>query len=73
MVYSSSYPLLALEVIEGGIIFFLYTCVLSFRQGYPEDYYSKSGWSDYYPGYYPNSYDYGGKVSKYILNFSVEK
>ncbi|KFQ69168.1 Protein transport protein Sec16A, partial [Phaethon lepturus] len=29
------------------------------RQGYPEDYYTKSGWSDYYPGYYPNSYDYG--------------
>uniref|UniRef100_A0A8C3JW70 Protein transport protein sec16 n=1 Tax=Calidris pygmaea TaxID=425635 RepID=A0A8C3JW70_9CHAR len=29
------------------------------RQGYAEDYYSKSGWSDYYPGYYPNSYDYG--------------
>ncbi|XP_069729601.1 protein transport protein Sec16A isoform X2 [Phaenicophaeus curvirostris] len=31
----------------------------SSRQGYPEDYYTKSGWSDYYPGYYPNSYDYG--------------
>ncbi|XP_071622043.1 protein transport protein Sec16A isoform X1 [Heliangelus exortis] len=29
------------------------------RQGYPEDYCTKSGWSDYYPGYYPNSYDYG--------------
>uniref|UniRef100_A0A8C8E6P1 Protein transport protein sec16 n=1 Tax=Otus sunia TaxID=257818 RepID=A0A8C8E6P1_9STRI len=29
------------------------------RQGYSEDYYTKSGWSDYYPGYYPNSYDYG--------------
>uniref|UniRef100_A0A672V1Z4 Protein transport protein sec16 n=1 Tax=Strigops habroptila TaxID=2489341 RepID=A0A672V1Z4_STRHB len=29
------------------------------RQGYAEDYYTKSGWSDYYPGYYPNSYDYG--------------
>ncbi|XP_010126615.1 PREDICTED: protein transport protein Sec16A [Chlamydotis macqueenii] len=29
------------------------------RQGYTEDYYAKSGWSDYYPGYYPNSYDYG--------------
>ncbi|XP_051492563.1 protein transport protein Sec16A isoform X3 [Apus apus] len=29
------------------------------RQEYPEDYYTKSGWSDYYPGYYPNSYDYG--------------
>ncbi|XP_074779443.1 protein transport protein Sec16A isoform X5 [Athene noctua] len=29
------------------------------RQGYTEDYYTKSGWSDYYPGYYPNSYDYG--------------
>nr|XP_009940754.1 PREDICTED: protein transport protein Sec16A [Opisthocomus hoazin] len=28
------------------------------RQGYTEDYYTKSGWSDYYPGYYPNSYDY---------------
>ncbi|XP_042642867.1 protein transport protein Sec16A isoform X5 [Tyto alba] len=31
----------------------------SSRQGYSEDYYAKSGWSDYYPGYYPNSYDYG--------------
>uniref|UniRef100_A0A8D2PJ48 Protein transport protein sec16 n=1 Tax=Zosterops lateralis melanops TaxID=1220523 RepID=A0A8D2PJ48_ZOSLA len=31
----------------------------SSRQGYPEDYYGKSGWSDYYSGYYPNSYDYG--------------
>ncbi|XP_033923286.1 protein transport protein Sec16A isoform X3 [Melopsittacus undulatus] len=31
----------------------------SSRQGYAEDYYTKSGWSDYYPGYYPNSYDYG--------------
>ncbi|XP_035753512.1 protein transport protein Sec16A isoform X5 [Egretta garzetta] len=31
----------------------------SSRQGYSEDYYTKSGWSDYYPGYYPNSYDYG--------------
>ncbi|XP_029857065.1 protein transport protein Sec16A isoform X5 [Aquila chrysaetos chrysaetos] len=31
----------------------------SSRQGYTEDYYTKSGWSDYYPGYYPNSYDYG--------------
>ncbi|XP_065551407.1 protein transport protein Sec16A isoform X5 [Lathamus discolor] len=31
----------------------------SSRQGYAEDYYAKSGWSDYYPGYYPNSYDYG--------------
>ncbi|XP_064891674.1 protein transport protein Sec16A isoform X7 [Columba livia] len=31
----------------------------SSRQGYTEDYYPKSGWSDYYPGYYPNSYDYG--------------
>ncbi|KAM6372323.1 protein transport protein Sec16A [Pluvialis apricaria] len=29
------------------------------RQEYTEDYYTKSGWSDYYPGYYPNSYDYG--------------
>ncbi|XP_056207059.1 protein transport protein Sec16A isoform X7 [Falco biarmicus] len=29
------------------------------RQGYTEDYYAKSGWSDYYPGYYSNSYDYG--------------
>ncbi|XP_068771471.1 protein transport protein Sec16A isoform X4 [Struthio camelus] len=29
------------------------------RQGYTEDYYTKSGWSDYYPGYYSNSYDYG--------------
>ncbi|XP_026716287.1 protein transport protein Sec16A isoform X5 [Athene cunicularia] len=29
------------------------------RQGYTEDYYTKGGWSDYYPGYYPNSYDYG--------------
>ncbi|KAM6117557.1 protein transport protein Sec16A isoform 5-T5 [Phoenicopterus ruber ruber] len=31
----------------------------SSRQGYAEDYYAKSGWNDYYPGYYPNSYDYG--------------
>ncbi|XP_065709599.1 protein transport protein Sec16A isoform X5 [Patagioenas fasciata] len=31
----------------------------SSRQGYTEDYYPKTGWSDYYPGYYPNSYDYG--------------
>uniref|UniRef100_A0A8C5X8Q4 Protein transport protein sec16 n=1 Tax=Malurus cyaneus samueli TaxID=2593467 RepID=A0A8C5X8Q4_9PASS len=31
----------------------------SSRQGYPEDYYGKSGWSDYYSGYYQNSYDYG--------------
>ncbi|XP_068887610.1 protein transport protein Sec16A isoform X4 [Aphelocoma coerulescens] len=31
----------------------------SSRQGYTEDYYGKSGWSDYYSGYYPNSYDYG--------------
>uniref|UniRef100_A0A8C3QWV9 Protein transport protein sec16 n=1 Tax=Cyanoderma ruficeps TaxID=181631 RepID=A0A8C3QWV9_9PASS len=31
----------------------------SSRQGYPEDYYGKGGWSDYYSGYYPNSYDYG--------------
>ncbi|XP_071430202.1 protein transport protein Sec16A isoform X3 [Pithys albifrons albifrons] len=31
----------------------------SSRQGYPEDYYGKSGWSDYYSGYYSNSYDYG--------------
>ncbi|XP_054704389.1 protein transport protein Sec16A isoform X8 [Grus americana] len=31
----------------------------SSRQGYTEDYYTKSGWSDYYPDYYPNSYDYG--------------
>ncbi|XP_064379938.1 protein transport protein Sec16A isoform X5 [Dromaius novaehollandiae] len=29
------------------------------RQGYTEDYYTKGGWSDYYSGYYPNSYDYG--------------
>uniref|UniRef100_A0A8C9U4U6 Protein transport protein sec16 n=1 Tax=Serinus canaria TaxID=9135 RepID=A0A8C9U4U6_SERCA len=29
------------------------------RQGYTEDYYGKGGWSDYYSGYYPNSYDYG--------------
>ncbi|XP_021269478.1 protein transport protein Sec16A isoform X5 [Numida meleagris] len=31
----------------------------SSRQGYPEDYYAKTGWSDYYPGYYPSTYDYG--------------
>ncbi|XP_042734773.1 protein transport protein Sec16A isoform X3 [Lagopus leucura] len=31
----------------------------SSRQGYPEDYYAKSGWADYYPGYYPSTYDYG--------------
>ncbi|NXV78488.1 SC16A protein, partial [Atlantisia rogersi] len=31
----------------------------SSRQGYSEDYYTKSGWSDYYPDYYSNSYDYG--------------
>ncbi|XP_032564261.1 protein transport protein Sec16A isoform X5 [Chiroxiphia lanceolata] len=31
----------------------------SSRQGYSEDYYGKSGWGDYYSGYYPNSYDYG--------------
>ncbi|XP_025917881.1 protein transport protein Sec16A isoform X6 [Apteryx rowi] len=31
----------------------------SSRQGYTEDYYTKGGWSDYYSGYYPNSYDYG--------------
>ncbi|XP_031986454.1 protein transport protein Sec16A isoform X3 [Corvus moneduloides] len=31
----------------------------SSRQGYTEDYYGKSGWTDYYSGYYPNSYDYG--------------
>uniref|UniRef100_A0A674HDP4 Protein transport protein sec16 n=1 Tax=Taeniopygia guttata TaxID=59729 RepID=A0A674HDP4_TAEGU len=31
----------------------------SSRQGYTEDYYGKGGWSDYYSGYYPNSYDYG--------------
>ncbi|XP_035411115.1 protein transport protein Sec16A isoform X16 [Cygnus atratus] len=31
----------------------------SSRQGYPEDYYAKTGWTDYYPGYYPNAYDYG--------------
>uniref|UniRef100_A0A669QQ33 Protein transport protein sec16 n=1 Tax=Phasianus colchicus TaxID=9054 RepID=A0A669QQ33_PHACC len=29
------------------------------RQGYPEDYYAKTGWADYYPGYYPSTYDYG--------------
>ncbi|XP_064026928.1 protein transport protein Sec16A isoform X2 [Pogoniulus pusillus] len=29
------------------------------RQDYSDEYYGKSGWSDYYPGYYPNSYDYG--------------
>ncbi|XP_053138178.1 protein transport protein Sec16A isoform X3 [Hemicordylus capensis] len=30
------------------------------RQGYPEDYYSaKSGWNDYYAGYYANPYEYG--------------
>uniref|UniRef100_A0A8B9VZ59 Protein transport protein sec16 n=1 Tax=Anas zonorhyncha TaxID=75864 RepID=A0A8B9VZ59_9AVES len=28
-------------------------------EGYPEDYYAKTGWTDYYPGYYPNAYDYG--------------
>ncbi|XP_072209138.1 protein transport protein Sec16A isoform X6 [Excalfactoria chinensis] len=31
----------------------------SSRQGYPEDYYAKTGWADYYPGYYPGTYDYG--------------
>lgn len=31
----------------------------SSRQGYPEDYYAKTGWTDYYPGYYPSTYDYG--------------
>ncbi|XP_062446645.1 protein transport protein Sec16A isoform X5 [Rhea pennata] len=31
----------------------------SSRQGYAEDYYTKGGWSDYYSGYYSNSYDYG--------------
>ncbi|XP_040386965.1 protein transport protein Sec16A isoform X13 [Cygnus olor] len=31
----------------------------SSRQGYPEDYYAKTGWTDYYAGYYPNAYDYG--------------
>ncbi|XP_042686602.1 protein transport protein Sec16A isoform X2 [Centrocercus urophasianus] len=31
----------------------------SSRQGYPEDYYAKTGWADYYPGYYPSTYDYG--------------
>ncbi|XP_051663587.1 protein transport protein Sec16A isoform X4 [Manacus candei] len=31
----------------------------SSRQGYSEDYYGKSGWGDYYSGYYSNSYDYG--------------
>ncbi|XP_068512709.1 protein transport protein Sec16A isoform X3 [Anas acuta] len=31
----------------------------SSRQGYPEDYYAKTGWTDYYSGYYPNAYDYG--------------
>uniref|UniRef100_A0A8B9EUI3 Protein transport protein sec16 n=1 Tax=Anser cygnoides TaxID=8845 RepID=A0A8B9EUI3_ANSCY len=31
----------------------------SSRYGYPEDYYAKTGWTDYYPGYYPNAYDYG--------------
>ncbi|KFP30360.1 Protein transport protein Sec16A, partial [Colius striatus] len=35
------------------------------RQAYTEDYYTKSGWSDYYPGYYPNSYDYGGRWERY--------
>ncbi|NXU57987.1 SC16A protein, partial [Turnix velox] len=29
------------------------------RQDYADDYHTKSGWSDYYPGYYSNSYDYG--------------
>lgn len=36
---------------------------LSFRQGYPEDYYAKAGWADYYQGYYQGTYDYGGNVS----------
>ncbi|XP_050175885.1 protein transport protein Sec16A isoform X1 [Myiozetetes cayanensis] len=31
----------------------------SSRQGYPEDYYGKGGWGDYYSGYYSNSYYYG--------------
>ncbi|XP_064583530.1 protein transport protein Sec16A isoform X4 [Zonotrichia leucophrys gambelii] len=37
------------------------------RQGYTEDYYGKGGWSDYYSGYYPNSYDYGdpGRWERY--------
>ncbi|NXX58518.1 SC16A protein, partial [Scopus umbretta] len=39
------------------------------RQGYTEDYYTKSGWSDYYPGYYPNSYDYGGNSFQYLNHF----
>ncbi|XP_027742920.1 protein transport protein Sec16A isoform X3 [Empidonax traillii] len=30
----------------------------SSRQGYPEDYYRKGGWTDYYSGYYSNSYYY---------------
>jgi len=50
-----------------------YACTLSFRQGYTEDYYTKSGWSDYYPGYYPNSYDYAGKVSKINSAFFCRK
>lgn len=50
------------EEFEGGIMTFL-ACALSFRQGYPEDYYAKTGWTDYYPGYYPSTYDYGGKLS----------
>ncbi|NXS39188.1 SC16A protein, partial [Balaeniceps rex] len=43
----------------------------SSRQGYTEDYYTKSGWSDYYPGYYPNSYDYGGNSFQYVNHFSL--
>ncbi|NWQ85792.1 SC16A protein, partial [Burhinus bistriatus] len=39
------------------------------RQGYTEDYYTKSGWSDYYPGYYPNSYDYGDNGLQYLHHF----
>ncbi|XP_015734342.1 protein transport protein Sec16A isoform X7 [Coturnix japonica] len=31
----------------------------SSRQGYPEDYYAKAGWADYYQGYYQGTYDYG--------------
>uniref|UniRef100_A0A8C9G362 Protein transport protein sec16 n=1 Tax=Pavo cristatus TaxID=9049 RepID=A0A8C9G362_PAVCR len=39
----------------------------SSRQGYPEDYYAKTGWTDYYPGYYPGTYDYGdpGRWERY--------
>ncbi|XP_009997258.1 PREDICTED: protein transport protein Sec16A [Chaetura pelagica] len=33
------------------------------RQEYPEDYYRRGRWSDYYPGYYPNSYGYGDPSS----------